>query len=67
MENLKSIGRSAFFDSFFTQKRAIFVGGCPNVMFPYTCPLHAAVDVFAYPAISACANMAFLTNIDGEG
>ena len=51
-----------------SRKTRFIVGGCPNIMFPYTCPLHEAVKflMFSYPAISVGANMASLTNIDGE-
>ena len=49
-------------------KMRFLLGGCPNVMFLYTCPLHAAVkfSMFSYPAITAGTNMAFLTNIDSK-
>ena len=26
-----------------SRKTRFIVGGCPNIMFPYTCPLHEAV------------------------
>ena len=72
VESLKSIGRSVLeiqrlvckvLPTATLRKMRFLVGGCP-----YTCPLHAAVkfSMFSYPAITAGANMAFLTNIDGE-